>query len=232
MWNTGKEWYFYAGESGLNCILSALILSRLSAATSVLDLPCGHGRVSRHLRAAFPQADLAFCDIDPTGVDFCAVNFKGRAIRSVPELSDVDLGGCFDVIWVGSLFTHVDKVRTDRWLRFLSQHLNSDGILLATFHGSWAREVHLRHYPMIGEREWANIEQDCARVGFGYAPYPDQDYGISLSRADAIIDMCCSIPGTKLLAYTERGWAEHHDVVAIARTDRLQDWRSAANRYP
>jgi len=232
MYKTGKDWYFYVGESALDCILSALTLSRLNTVTAVLDLPCGHGRVSRHLRAAFPEADLAFCDIDPAGVDFCAANFKGRGIRSKPEVPDVDLGGRFDVIWVGSLFTHVDRDRTDRWLRYLCQHLTDDGILLASFHGAWAREVHLRHYPMIGEREWSKIEKECARVGFGYRPYPKQDYGISFSRASAIVDMSCAIPGTRLLSYTERGWAEHHDVVSIARTDRLQDWESAAKRHP
>jgi SAM-dependent methyltransferase len=230
MWNTGQEWYFYVGESGLDCILAALVLSRLDTVTSVLDLPCGHGRVSRHISAAFPEAELAFCDVDPNGVDFCAANFKGRPIYSTPELSDVDLGGRFDVIWVGSLFTHVDRAKTERWLSFLCRHLNDDGVLLASFHGSWAREVHLKHYPMIGQHEWASIEQQCTQSGFGYMPYPNQDYGISLSRASTIVDICCSIPGTRLLAYTERGWAEHHDVAAIARTDRLRDWRSAADR--
>jgi SAM-dependent methyltransferase len=232
MFNTGKDWYFYVGESALNSILSALTLSRLEAVTSVLDLPCGHGRVSRHLRAAFPEAEFAFCDIDPAGVDFCVTNFNGRGIRSKPEVTGVDLGGHFDVIWVGSLFTHVDRRRTERWLRYFCQHLSNDGVLIASFHGTWAREVHLKHYPMIGGREWSKIEKECAKTGFGYRPYPNQDYGISLSRASAIVDMSCAIPGARLLSYTERGWAEHHDVVAIARTDRLQDWQSAANRYP
>src|SRR4051812_41607684 len=76
MWNTGQEWYFYVGESGLNCILAALVLSRLETVTSVLDLPCGHGRVSRHIRSAFPDAELAFCDVDPKSVYFCATHFN------------------------------------------------------------------------------------------------------------------------------------------------------------
>lgn len=232
MYNTGKDWYFYVGESGLKAILSALTLSRLKSVGSMLDVPCGHGRVSRHLRAAFPEAELAFCDIDPAGVDFCAASFGGRGIYSRRELTEVDFGGRFDVIWIGSLFTHVDRKRTERWLRYLCQHLTNDGILLASFHGTWAREVHLRHYPMIGERDWSRIDKDCAKSGFGYRPYPNEDYGISLSRASAIVEMSCSIPGTRLLAYTERGWAEHHDVVAIARTDRLEDWESAAKRHP
>ena len=231
MWKSGRDWYFSVGESGLNCILAGLLLSRLETVTSILELPCGHGRVSRHLRAAFPAAELTFCDLDPSGVDFCAATFAGRGLRSLPELTAVDLGGRFDVIWVGSLFTHVERAKTERWLGFLCQHLNNDGILLASFHGLWAREVHLRHYPMIGPDEWAKIERDCAETGYGFAHHPGQDNGVSLSRASTIVDLCCAIPGTRILAYSERGWAEHQDVVTLARTDRLQDWTSAAIRY-
>ncbi len=230
MWRSGKDWYFDTGESALRCILSALVLSRLDEVTSVLDLPCGFGRVSRHLRTAFPAAGLSFCDIDPAGVAFCADNFKGRAIRSAPELSEVDLGGCYDVIWIGSLFTHVDKERTERWLRFLCGHLNQDGVLLATFHGAGSRQLHLTHYPMIGDRGWTAVEDGFRRTGFGYSPHPGQDYGISLSRASTIVDIACSIPGTRLLSYTERGWYENQDVAVVALSDRLEDWGDATQK--
>jgi SAM-dependent methyltransferase len=232
MHNTGQDWYFYVGESAINAVLSALTLSRLSVVMSILDLPCGHGRVARHLRAAFPNAELAVCDIDPAGVKFCADTFYGRPILSAAELTSVALGGPFDIIWIGSLFTHVSRDRTERWLRFLCEHLSKNGVLLASFHGSFARDVHLRHYPMIGADEWARIEQQCESTGYGYEAYPAQEYGISFSRAATIVEIACGIPGTRILSYTERGWAEHHDVLAIARTDRTQDWHDAANRYP
>jgi SAM-dependent methyltransferase len=232
MFNSGQDWYFDVGESALTCILSALTYSRLKTVRSMLDLPCGHGRVARHLRAAFPDSEFAVCDIDPVGVAFCAATFNARPIQSAPDLTSVNLAGRFDLIWIGSLFTHVDRVRTDRWLSFLCQHLSKNGILLASFHGSFARDVHLRHYPMIGTAEWTRIEQQCASTGYGYEAYPKQDYGISFSRAATIVDMACEIPGTRVLSYTERGWAEHHDVIAIARTDRTEDWQSASNRYP
>jgi SAM-dependent methyltransferase len=232
MFNSGRDWYFDVGESALNCILSALTYSRLETVGSVLDLPCGHGRVTRHLRAAFPVAELAVCDIDAAAIAFCAATFNARSIQSTPDLTRVNLTGTFDLIWIGSLFTHVDRVRTERWMRFLCQHLNRDGVLLASFHGSFARDVHLRHYPMIGAAEWARIEEQCASSGYGYEPYPGQDYGISFSRAATIVAMACDVPGTRVLSYTERGWAEHHDVIAIAKTDRAEDWQSASKRYP
>lgn len=216
--------YFSVGEDGLNNVLASLMRSSGQAVQQILDLPCGHGRVARHLRVAFPDATISFCDADTAAVDFCSQTFNGRAIYSRPELTQVTLGGSFDVIWIGSLFTHVDEARTQRWLRYLCTQLSQDGILLATFHGTWAREAHKLHR-MIGEKEWSAILEQADRTGFGYAKYPGQDdYGISLSRPSKLIELASAIEGVRILSYTERGWADHHDVLTIARTDKLQLW--------
>jgi trans-aconitate methyltransferase len=217
--------YFSVGANGLYNVLASLAQSKRQKVENILDLPCGHGRVARHLRGAFPDATISFCDTTSSGVDFCSQTFNGRAIYSRPELTEVTLGGPFDVIWIGSLFTHVDEARTNRWLRYLCAQLSSDGILLATFHGAWAREVQERHYKMIGEKEWSEIVEQASRTGFGYARYPGpDDYGISLSRPSKVIELASAIEGVKILTYTERGWADHHDVLTIARSDRLEPW--------
>src|ERR1700730_2021253 len=82
MYNTGPDWYFSVGESGLSCILQALACAHTPVVTSILDLPCGHGRVARYLRAAFPVASLTFSDINRSCVDFCAREFDGRGVYS------------------------------------------------------------------------------------------------------------------------------------------------------
>jgi SAM-dependent methyltransferase len=217
--------YFTVGADGLNNVLAALVRSRLQTVRHILDLPCGHGRVARHLRAAFPEAALSFCDIESSGVDFCSRTFNGRAIYSRPELTEVMLGGPFDVIWIGSLFTHVDEVRARRWLRYLCSQLSDDGILLATFHGEWSRVVQKNHFHLIGDKEWSAITEQADRIGFGYAPYPDQkNYGISLSRPSRVIELASAIEHVRILSFCERGWADNHDVLSIARTDRLLPW--------
>ena len=163
MWAGGKNWYFPVGESALMAIFVGLLSSRLTRVQSVLDLPCGHGRVARHLRAAFPAAEITFCDINRPGVDFCAREFAGCGISSHEELTNTPLS-LFDVIWVGSLFTHVSRDRTSRWLAYLAQHLSKNGILVATFHGVWSVEVQKTH-PLIGQMQWTSIlEQFSARV--------------------------------------------------------------------
>jgi SAM-dependent methyltransferase len=211
--------YFHVGEDGLNNVLSSLVRSRLERVESILDLPCGHGRVARHLRAAFPEAKMSFCDIDKGAADFCARTFDGVPLYSSSELTQVPLHRSFDIIWIGSLFTHVDESRTRRWLRYLCDQLTSDGILLATFHGVWVRESHNQEF----KRNYRRLLRQVDRYGFGYARQSRlEDYGVSVSLPWKVVEMASAMENVRILGYTERGWDENHDVLTIARTDRLK----------
>jgi len=222
MYNTGKDWYFSVGSDGIRVILRALAISRLGTVNRVLDLPCGHGRVARHLRACFPRADLTFADIETDGVDFCVQRYGGTGVYSQPDLSKVVFGGGYDLIWIGSLFTHVDQARAETWLRHLCGLLAPNGILIATLHGNWSKEVQRSYGAMIGEAEWAKILAGYDLTGWGYARYPDHpDYGVSLCRASTIMAMASRIEGVRILSYTERGWAGNHDVLVMEKWDRM-----------
>jgi SAM-dependent methyltransferase len=256
MWLLGPDWYFAVGESAVLAVLRALAIGSLQNVETILDLPCGHGREARHLCAAFPEASFTFCDLNRAGVDFCTETFGGRGVYSVPDLTQVGLPGPFDLIRVGSLFTHVDQRRTEEWMKFLCRCLGDNGVLLASFHGRWSIEVQRTH-PLIDHDRWRDILRDFERTGYGYANYGGvpirgsgkiihlagrvpggrilarrffrlfecaQGYGISLSKPEKIVEIAGSIPGVRILSYSERGWADNHDVLAVARTDRLKTW--------
>jgi hypothetical protein len=193
MYNTGPDWYFIVGLDGIRVILRSLALSACNDVKRILDLPCGHGRVGRHLRAAFPQAEIAFADIDRDGADFCATHFRGT--------------------------------RAERWLRHLCGCLSRRGILVATVHGNWSKEVQAKYGAMIGPAEWQEIMRGYEATGWGYARYagPD-DYGVSLCQAAAVIAMAGRVEGVRILSYHERGWAGNHDVLVIDRWDRMEPW--------
>ncbi|MER9622685.1 class I SAM-dependent methyltransferase [Mesorhizobium sp. M0222] len=221
MFNTGQSHYYTVGKTGVTAVLTALAMSWKQDVSSILDLPCGHGRVARHLRLLFPQAKLYCCDIDAEGADFCARTFGGISIHSQPDLLRVALPRNLDLIWIGSLFTHLDKQRTDAWLRYLVDHLSEHGVLVSTFHGYFTD----KHTTMHGGVDEQRIRRDFAEVGFGYAPYTTLegmgDYGFSLSKPSAILDIADSIPGVRA-SYIERGWANNHDVLVLNKNDRLQ----------
>ena len=205
-------------------------LTWLPQVERILDLPCGHGRVGRHLRATFPDAEIHFCEIDREGADFCAATFGGKALYSEPDLTKLDFPKDFDLIWVGSLFTHTPLETTIAWLAYLAEHLREHGILVATFHGLFAAELAKVHPGVSGGSDWGKVLKEFDAVGYGFATYPDSHgidgYGVSLSKPSRIMDIATAIPCTRVGAYTERGWANNHDVLMLVKHDRLKSFDS------
>jgi SAM-dependent methyltransferase len=230
MYNTGKPFYFTVGMDAIRMILRAATFTWRSDFTRILDLPCGHGRVGRHLRAAFPEAEIFYCEIDRSAADFCAKTFGGTPFYSEPDLTKVKIPENLDLIWIGSLFTHLDVTRTAAWLAYLAEHLSEHGIIVATFHGRYTVELAKEHVGVTGGADWAKVLAERERDGFGFATYPNSfgvdGYGVSCAKSSKIMDIAEAIPGTRTLAYTERGWANNHDVLVLAKHDRL---RSAAS---
>lgn len=229
MFNTGPSHYWTVGRSAVQVTLSGLTLSWTQGVNRILDLPCGHGRVARHLRAAFPTSKMFFCDIDAEGADFCAAQFGGTAIHSNPDLMSVDLPRDLDLIWVGSLFTHLDRERSEAWLRYLTGHLRPHGLIVATYHGLFSSELLGKE----GEIDGASLNkmyEQFLRTGYGYDRYSGaDDYGLSLSHPATIVGMATAIPETRIVSYVERGWAFNHDVLILAKQDRLVSFAKAVS---
>src|SRR5262249_34860974 len=72
MAGVGPEEYYRWGLAALDYIQVALRTAEYPGAPrTILDLPCGYGRVLRMLRAAFPNATIHACDIKADALDFC-----------------------------------------------------------------------------------------------------------------------------------------------------------------
>ena len=163
-----NQWYFEVGRSAVEVIMAAGSASMLRAVNRVLDLPCGHGRVLRHLVRLFPDAAFDACDLDRDGVEFCAATFGARPIVSLADLAAVDFGAAYDLIWVGSLFTHTSAARTRAWLAHLARFLTPQGMVVATVHGRWCEHAH-KVVPYIAEERWRRILDEYRASGYGYA---------------------------------------------------------------
>src|SRR5262245_60754125 len=85
--------YFRVGRSALDCISLSLQAAGKPASDVryILDLPCGHGRVLRYLRAAFPGAEITACDLLRDGVDFCAATLGAIPVYSHDEPARIPL---------------------------------------------------------------------------------------------------------------------------------------------
>jgi SAM-dependent methyltransferase len=220
------QWYLSVGLSGIRAVYGACVTSWVGKISNVLDLPCGHGRILRHLVKFFPQASFDAADLDREGVNFCADRFGAHPVYSQEDLTKVNFGKKYDLIWVGSLFTHVARERTQAWLNHLAKFLDVRGIIVATFHGRYSALMGAE-FGYTTPECWESILAGYEKTGYGYADYPSSmgcvtlngGYGVSLSKPTAVLEDVSRIPGVRVFNYIERGWAGHQDVLVLGRPE-------------
>lgn len=221
----GKEdHYFSVGRSALRAILLALLAADNADPSRVLDFACGYGRVTRWLRASFPEAAIWACDVDPGAVEFSARTFRATPIEASARPADTPLPGDLDLVWCGSLLTHLDQ---DAWaplLHALSRSLRIGGLLVFTTHGRRAVSRMLSGDTYgLGEPERLDLLVFCRSSGFGFGRYPNSpSYGISVSLPRWVVTTIEQIPDLRLLLYEEAGWDDHQDVIAVRRMSRSE----------
>ncbi|MBV8529480.1 MAG: class I SAM-dependent methyltransferase [Candidatus Dormibacteraeota bacterium] len=212
--------YFDVGRSALRAIQLAQELASVSGFTSILDMPCGHGRVARWLRAAYPAARLTACDLLTDGVDYCARTFDARPVHSTMQPDASMFDDTYDLIFVGSLLTHVDADRWDRFIDLWWALLRPGGLLIVTTHGDYVAERmrggELYGYPPLSIERLLRTYAH-ARFGFLEESPGSIDYGITVSKPDWVLHRLLRCEGARVVLYSERLWDRHQDVAAIAR---------------
>jgi SAM-dependent methyltransferase len=226
MHRTDADYYFHFGEAALYCVGLAMLATRRTNFSSILDLPCGHGRVLRKLKAAFPNAKLTACDIDKDGVEFCARVFSAAPVHSKENPDEIELDDSFDLIWCGSLLTHLNGDRWPDFLSFFESRLTDRGLLLFTVHGRFAAELMRRRkhtYGLETDQQDA-VLRGLERDGFGFVEYEQSlkdrlsigTYGISMSAPGWVFDRLQARPHLRVVRYAERAWGGQ-DVVACIK---------------
>jgi SAM-dependent methyltransferase len=204
------EHYFSVGLSALRCIGDA-------EPRRVLDMPCGHGRVMRFLRARWPDAELVACDLDQDGAAFCARRFGAEPVGSSTDLDSLQLPGEFDLIWCGSLLTHLDEAGCAALLSLFRRSLADGGRAVVTTHGAFVAD-RMREGDSYQLEATEQVLRDYEATGFGYADYPfAEGYGVSVNSPEWL-GKAAEQAGLRVSDFEERCWDGHHDVAALTRS--------------
>jgi 2-polyprenyl-3-methyl-5-hydroxy-6-metoxy-1,4-benzoquinol methylase len=208
------EHYFAVGASAAHLISESLAAACVppGRVERVLDYACGYGRVLRWLRVEFPQAFLLGVDSDPKAVRGCNLAL-GVETRQLDLSFAKPIDAPFDLIWVGSLMTHVPEWETLRVIQYLKTHLTNGGVLVLTTHGDLVYErlrLGERHYN-IAKAGIGKIIREFDWLGYGHASYGHSGYGISVCKPSRIVTMIetCNLV---CVYFKARGWAAHQDV--------------------
>jgi hypothetical protein len=163
---------------------------------------------------------------------FCARAFGARAVFSRDPLWTVDAGENYDLLWSGSLLTHVDS---DYWppiLAYFRDRLAPGGTVVFSTHGelpiallAGEPTAVAKLGPLVGdyglEGRGGTVAEVAKRTGFAFFRYPgaeDLPWGLSLSTPDWVRGTIATVGGLEFVRHVACGWFDHHDVWTCTRS--------------
>jgi SAM-dependent methyltransferase len=220
MFVENRDHYFSCGRDAVKKILGIHILNNIETPEVILDFACGYGRVTRYLRAAFPTAQITVSDLVPEAVDFGSTAFSATANYSIKDFNKINMQQKQNLIWSGSLMTHLDESKSKDLLNFFSKHLQPGGVAVFTTHGRYvAKRAHQDNRPYgIAKDTFIELSHKFENGEFAYADYDNQQgYGISITPLKWLFENIAADTSIRLVGLIERGWDNHQDVVAIQK---------------
>lgn len=138
------EQFLQGGEAMAASVDAALarVGRSLAAGGDFLDFGCGSGRLLAAFERRYPALCVSGCDVDAAAIAWCRGRFPAMRFKTTTEWPPCDgAAASFDIVWCGSVFTHIDESHQDAWLQELRRLLRSNGALLASVHGrrSWEK---------------------------------------------------------------------------------------------
>lgn len=218
--------YFDVGADALRLIVSALQSNGRPSPSRILDFPSGSGRVTRHLRAYFPQSSITACDLYPEHIAFCAQQFAAEPKLSRERLDEVSFDAPFDLIFCGSLLTHLPQSGVEAALRLMARSLTPQGIAVVTFQGRHSDHIQRHKWKYLDDPLYAQAERAVRGHGFGYVDYEGSfralfagqaRYGVTLVRPHWVMHALEGREDIRILGYAERAWDDHQDVLVFGR---------------
>lgn len=124
------EWYFRRGYEALAIVAYEVQRARFRPET-ILDFGCGHGCVTRMLVAHWPQACIFGQDVNLEWLAWVRQVFGVKTLASAATIREVELPReSYDVIWAGSVFSHIPQQAADHLLHQFRNALTSRGVAI------------------------------------------------------------------------------------------------------
>jgi SAM-dependent methyltransferase len=217
-----EDHYFNVGLSGLKQILVSLYCAQKdrSEIKTILDFPSGWGRELRFIKAYFPNSEITAGEIEEEALRFCRNEFNTNVLLSDKDFSRISTTQRFDLIWSGSLITHLNKGRAEQLLDFFYDVLNEDGILSFTTQGRYSKYLMDTEKYLYGleKEKIAALKQQYDLSGYAYVNYRDSaDYGLSIIKPSRLIELIEKNAKWEIILYNEKGYDNHQDVVACLK---------------
>jgi SAM-dependent methyltransferase len=128
----------------------------------------------------------------------------------------------FDLIWVGSVFTHLSEEEVSALLFRLADALRPNGLLVFTTHGRFSCARHFADRALElyvpGRLQNDRIVAGYLNRGFGFIRHEGQAEGVSIISPAWVHQQLAASTGLLQVYFQERGWDYHQDVYGLVRS--------------
>jgi SAM-dependent methyltransferase len=185
----------------------------------ILFLPCGHGRNLRHFLKILPPDQIYASDIVESAVEFMKEDFGVNALTSDTSFSKILDFPKMNIIFVGSLITHLNESDSIKLIKLLSRILKKNGLLILSSHGKFVNSRMGSDFNYgLDMKSAQNIRSQYSEMGYGFASYPyDPNYGISIIRLDWFNKLVRRLGTLRLVQVSEQLWDNHHDIIVLQK---------------
>jgi SAM-dependent methyltransferase len=229
--NFDQDWkflhYFDTGADALRVCLNALIGGLVTPPKSILDFPSGSGRVTRHFKSFFSDADIVACDLYDLHYKFCSDTFGVTGVKSTEHFDSLNFDRTFDLIFCGSLLTHLPEDDYKAAIRCMIRALSDNGVAVITLQGRRAEFIHDNRYKFIDQQRYDLAMSTVPSTGFGYVDYSEHwmtevwkeqsHYGVAMVRPNYAVKNIEAEGSVRILGFTEQGWDDAQDVLIIRK---------------
>ena len=184
------EGYLASGQQDVDTMLRAVQESGVGSLEGcrILDLGCAGGRMIRHLKQQAESGEVWGTDISAECIYWCKQHlsppFRFATTTTIPHLPFED--GYFDLVYCGSVFTHIDDL-AEAWLLEIRRVLAPSGRFFFTIHDEHTsalldgpRSDHLLFKDTTSNEIYNERKNDAAMLvvgrGSGSQVFYDRDY--------------------------------------------------------
>jgi SAM-dependent methyltransferase len=222
VWPGAERQYFEIGREAVQLVARWAEWSGKPHFPRILDFGCGYGRVLRWLRAQYPYAEITACDIDEDAVEFCAATFAAKKAYSTPDLKALRFDGKFDLIWCGSVLTHLPLPACREAIGQLISWTSECGLLIFSTQGRYFDALLARDQaPFADNVDVKRLRESFGSDGASFQPYyesADGGYGLTLLSPAFLAAILECDPNVILKAYMEQAWGVQ-DIVVLYKKD-------------
>jgi SAM-dependent methyltransferase len=218
--------YARSGRAAVDVLRTALDAAGrdFDGVRACLDLPCGYGRVLRHLAHNIDPRRITASDSSVQAVRFCARAFGAKPVVAAAEPRRTVLPETYDLIFSGSLLTHLPPRTGADLLTVLASVLQPGGVLVFTTQGPSCLH-HLQWYGTCFAGAVDLYHAGLANAGADFVAYPRATtYGIAIHGREYVEKLGASVLDGRLqlVHFVERGCDRHQDVWAYQRASSTE----------